>query len=105
MVSSRVRPDLMRGLIWLPLFSALYLAMNLVRAGLVPHVWNRPRMVGRMKAMEIMPYSSGVRSLTTRIVPTADVAVETVCPMKRWRLPLAVVLAISVGELNKGHAF
>lgn len=93
-VISNVRPAMSKSCMSFCLFLALRFAMYFVMAEFIPQSRNRFIIRGGIKAMEYSPYSSGSMSLVRIIVPTASIMVDVVCPMNRWKLPVAEVLPI-----------
>ena len=92
--SSNVSPAAITSCMSSFLFTALKWAMYFVMAGLTPQSRNRFIIMVGIKAMEYSPYSSGSMSLVRIIVPSASIMVDVVCPMNRWKLPVAEVLPI-----------
>jgi len=76
------------------LFSELYWARYFIMAELVPQSLKRPMKAGDTRAIVYSPYWDGPRSLTTSIVPIADMRVERVTPRNKLKPLLAESFAI-----------
>ena len=92
--TSKVNAAISKSCISSCLFLALKFAMYFVMAESTPQSRNRVIIMDGIKAMAYNPYSSGSMSLVRTIVPNAIIMVDVVCPMNRWKLPVAEVLPI-----------
>lgn len=92
--TSKVNPAMSKSCMSFCLFFALRFAMYFVMAKFTPQSRNRVIIMVGIKAMAYNPYSSGSMSLVRIIVPNASIMVDVVCPMNRWKLPVAEVLPI-----------
>ena len=89
-----VNPAISKSCISSCLFLALKFAMYFVMAESTPQSRNRVIIMVGIKAMAYNPYSSGSMRFVRIIVPNAIIMVDVVCPMNRWKLPVAEVLPI-----------